>query len=195
VIHNTSFVPALIIAALSTAVGCSPAASTTGGAEVPSGSDDGGSPETVSKGPSAPDFTLPALSGESISLSDYEGDKVVIVDFWSTTCDPCLAEMPELVGLYESKKGEGLEILAISTDGPETRSQVSATVSKLGMSFPILLDEETEVMDRYNPKGALPYTAVVDRSGSIVLKRVGYQPGDESSWTSLVEAVETALAN
>jgi peroxiredoxin len=101
--------------------------------------------------------------------------------------------MPELVKLYEEKKAQGFEVLAISTDGPQTRSQVSATVAKLNMVFPILLDEETEVMDRYNPKGALPYTAVIDRNGSIVLKRVGYQPGDASSWKELVAAVESAL--
>ena len=153
---------------------------------------DGG--DTGSSGPSAPDFSLPTLDGSTISLSDYEVDKVVLIDFWATTCDPCLAEMPELVKLYEEKKAQGFEVLAISTDGPETRSQVSQTVSKLNMSFPILLDEETEVMDRYNPKGAMPFTAVIDRSGSIVLKRVGYQPGDEKSWKSLVAAVETALA-
>ena len=147
-----------------------------------------------SSGASAPDFSLPTLDGDTVSLSDYEGEKVVLIDFWATTCDPCLAEMPELVKLYEEKKSQGFEVLAISTDGPETRSQVSQTVSKLNMSFPILLDEETEVMDRYNPKGAMPFTAVIDRSGSIVLKRVGYQPGDEKSWKSLVAAVETALA-
>lgn len=154
--------------------------------------EDGG--DTGSNGPSAPDFSLPTLDGSTVSLSDYEGEKVVLIDFWATTCDPCLAEMPELVKLYEEKKAQGFEVLAISTDGPETRSQVSQTVSKLNMIFPILLDEETEVMDRYNPKGALPFTAVIDRSGSIVLKRVGYQPGDEKSWKSLVAAVETALA-
>jgi peroxiredoxin len=155
---------------------------------------DGGSAEPTSNGPSAPDFSLPTLGGDYVSLSDYEGEKVVLIDFWATTCDPCLAEMPELVKLYEEKKAQGFEVLAISTDGPETRSQVSQTVSKLNMIFPILLDEETEVMDRYNPKGALPYTAVIDRNGSIVLKRVGYQAGDEASWKSLVNAVETALA-
>ena len=62
------------------------------------------------------------------------------------------------------------------------------------MSFPILLDEETEVMDRYNPKGELPFTVVVDKSGSIVLKRASYQPGDTASWNSLVAAIDGALA-
>ena len=58
----------------------------------------------------------------------------------------------------------------------------------------ILLDEDTEVMDRYNPKGELPMTIVVDKSGSIVLRRASYQPGDTKSWDSLVAAVDGALS-
>jgi peroxiredoxin len=158
---------------------------------------DGGADTPVAdapSGPKAPDFSLPTLAGNNISLSDFEGNTVVLIDFWSTTCDPCLAEMPELVKLYNEKKAKGFEILAISTDGPETRSAVSSTVKKLGMIFPILLDEETEVMDRYNPKGELPMTIVVDKNGTIVLKRASYQPGDTKSWNELVAAVDGALA-
>ena len=163
---------------------------TPGNGDEPSG---GGSDSAPSSGPSAPDFTLTSLEGETVSLSDYEG-RVVLIDFWSTTCDPCLAEMPELVKLYDEKKDKGFEILAISTDGPETQSKVSSTVQKLNMHFKILLDEETEVMDRYNPKGELPFTVVVNKGGAIVLKRASYQPGDTASWNSLVSAIDGALA-
>lgn len=174
--------------ALSGLVGCGAGTQTGGG--TPGESTDG----AAATGPRAPGFTLPSLSGESISLADYEGEKVVLLDFWSTVCDPCLAEMPELIELYEQKKAEGFEILAISTDAPETLANVSATVSKLKMPFPVLLDEETEVMDRYNPKGELPFTVVVDRDGRIVLKRASYQAGDKAAMRTLVEAIDGALA-
>lgn len=142
----------------------------------------------------APDFTLPTLQGETVSLSDYQG-KVVLIDFWATWCDPCLQEMPELVHLYEEKKDQGFEILAVSIDGPETAAQVSTVVQQKKMPFPILLDEESTVVERYNPKVRLPYTAVLDREGSILLKRAGYQPGDAKSWQTLVDAVDQALAD
>ena len=186
-----SWVPGLLATTL---LACGGGQANSAGPDTPTTSGSDPSAATTSSGPKAPDFTLPTLDGDSISLSDYKGDKVVLIDFWSTTCDPCLAEMPELIKLYEQKKAQGFEILAISTDGPETRSNVGATASKVKMSFPVLLDEETEVMDRYNPKGELPYTVVVDRGGSIVLKRASYQPGDEASWNSLVNAVDSALA-
>lgn len=142
----------------------------------------------------APDFTLNALSGERVTLSQHFGKKVVLLDFWSTTCDPCLQEMPELNRLYQEKKGDGLLILAISTDGPETAAQVPQVVSQKQMSFPVLLDEESAVMAKYNPKGELPFTVVINKQGSIVLKRASYQPGDEASWRSLVTAIDGALA-
>ncbi len=180
---------------------CGGSGATTSGANAPTGSGEasaGGdvtAPKPVAKsGPSAPDFTLPTLDGDTISLSDYEGDKVVLLDFWSTTCDPCLAEMPELVRVYKEKKAQGFEVLAITIDGPNTLPQVSQVVKNKGMIFPVLLDQETEVMDRYNPKGQLPFAVLIDRSGSIVLQRASFTAGDEESMDSLVAAIDGALA-
>ena len=139
---------------------------------------------------SAPEFSLPALDGSTVHLSDFKG-KVVLIDFWSTTCDPCLAEMPHLVDLYNANKDKGLVVLAVSLDGPETRAQVSTIVHDKGMVFPVLLDEETSVVAQYNPKREMPFSVVVGKDGSIAWQRAGYQPGSEAQITS---AVEKALA-
>ena len=153
------------------------------------------SPETQApSGSRAADFTLATLDGGSITLSDYEGSKVVLVDFWATNCEPCKAEMPEIVKLHEAHKEQGLEVLAVSIDGPETLASLSSYVQRFKMTFPVLLDHETEVFDRYSPKGTMPYTAVIDKRGMIVLRRSGYQAGDETSWRQLVDVVERALA-
>ena len=187
----------LLVAAAVVAAGSVACGPPTGPAD-PSSSGAGTStadpPPPKKTGPSAPDFTLSTLDGDTITLSDYEGDKVVLVDFWSTSCAPCLEEMPELVKIYQEKKAQGFEILAITIDGPNTMPQVSQVVKSKGMIFPILLDPETEVMDRFNPKGELPFTVVIDRSGSIVLQRASYTAGDEASMRSLVEAIDGALA-
>jgi len=197
--RRLGLVPVAALSAAVAALGCSSTTAptnpqTTGETTPTAAPEDGGETASAPTGPKAPGFTLPTLDGDSVSLSDFAGDKVVLLDFWSTTCDPCLAEMPELIALYEEKKEQGFEILAISTDGPETLANVTATVSKIGMPFPVLLDKETEVMDRYNPKGELPFTVVVDRHGHIVLKRASYQAGDKKSMQSLVDAINGALA-
>ena len=156
---------------------------TTGGSEsIPPGEGTGSATPVapfVSTGPKAPDFTLPSLDGSNISLSDYVGKKVVLIDFWSTTCDPCMVEMPHLVELYKKYKDKGFIVLAVTLDGPESRAQVSSVVHDKGMVFPVLLDEETTVVSRYNPKKEMPFSVVIDRGGGIVSKHGGYTPGDE----------------
>lgn len=142
-------------------------------------------------GATAPDFTLTTLDGQQARLSDYKGS-VVLLDFWSTTCDPCMIEMPHLVEMYKNNKDRGFVVLAISADGPESRAQVSSVARAKEMIFPVLLDEETVVTARYNPKRELPFTVVVGKDGSIVHKRNGYTAGDEKV---LAAEVEKALAN
>ena len=102
--------------------------------------------------------------------------------------------MPELVKLYQERKDKGFTVLAIATDGPETVANVSSVARERNMVFPVLLDTETAVLDRYNPEGRLPFTEVIDRNGNVVLKRSGYQPGDVESQKRLVDAVDKALA-
>jgi peroxiredoxin len=158
-----------------------------GGAPGASGASGASGTERASSGPKAPDFTLPSLDGKTVRLSDYLGKSVVLIDFWSTTCDPCMVEMPHLVELYKQHKEKGFVVLAISLDGPESRAQVSSVAHDKEMIFPVLLDEETTVVARYNPKRELPFAVVIGKDGSILHKRGGYNPGDEKSLTAQVE--------
>jgi peroxiredoxin len=149
----------------------------------------GGSEPKSSGGPKAPDFTLPGLKGGSVSLSDHLGKNVILLDFWSTTCDPCMVEMPHLVAMYEKYKDKGFVVLAISLDGPESLAQVNSIVHDKKMSFPVLLDQETKVIARYNPRRDMPFAVLIDRSGAIVDKRAGYTAGDEKSLEAKVQAL------
>jgi peroxiredoxin len=140
--------------------------------------------------PSAIDFALQSTDGKTIHLSDYLGKDVVLIDFWSTTCDPCMTEMPFLVDLYRKHKAKGFVVLAVSLDGPESLADVNRVVHDKDMIFPVLLDQETTVVSRFNPKKEMPFAVLIDRSGKIIHKKPGYQPGDEKT---LAEEVEKAL--
>jgi peroxiredoxin len=142
-------------------------------------------PEATQAG--APDFSLKSTEGKTVHLSDYLGKSVVLIDFWSTTCDPCLAEMPHLVDLYKAKKDKGFVVLAVSLDGPESLADVNRVVHDKGMVFPVLLDQETTVVARYNPKKEMPFSVLIDKSGAIVEKKPGYTPGDEKVLAAHVE--------
>jgi peroxiredoxin len=170
---------------VSLAASCGPEASGPG-PQSPAGSP----APAAGTGPSAPDFTLKSTEGRTVHLSDYLGKSVVLIDFWSTTCDPCLAEMPHLVDLYKAKKDKGFVVLAVSLDGPESLADVNRVVHDKEMVFPVLLDQETTVVARYNPKREMPFSVLIDRTGAIIQKKGGYTPGDEKS---LVAEVEKAL--
>lgn len=127
----------------------------------------------------ATDFSLRSLDGRTVRLSDYLGKDVVLLTFWATWCLPCLGEMPELEKIHQKYKDHGLTILAISMDGPETVANVDSTIRRLGVTFPVLLDEDTRVSNVYNPTRDAPYAVIIGRDGSIVDRRLGYSPGDE----------------
>jgi peroxiredoxin len=87
--------------------------------------------------------------------------------------------MPALEKLHKAYKDQGLTILGISMDGPETIAGVESTARRYGATYPILLDEETRVVGIYNPTKDAPFTVIIDRDGRIVESRLGYTLGDE----------------
>jgi peroxiredoxin len=139
---------------------------------------------TGSSGPSPlaqvapPDFELSTIDGKSERLSEHLGKEVVLLDFWATFCEPCLAGMPHLDALYRKHREQGFVILGISIDGPDSVAQVKTTVNKLGVSFPILLDQETRVVALYNPKTSAPYSVLIGRDGRILKNQEGYTTGN-----------------
>ncbi len=139
-----------------------------------------------------PDFELDSIDGQSVQLSDYLGKDVVLIDFWATYCDPCLASMPHLDKLYRKYKDKGFVVLGISIDGPDSVAQVKTEVAKLGVSFPILLDQETRVVSLYNPKTSAPYSVLIARDGHVIMKREGYTTGDAAQLDKDVAAAVAA---
>jgi peroxiredoxin len=126
-----------------------------------------------------PDFELSTMDGKSERLSEHLGKEVVLLDFWATFCEPCLAGMPHL-DAYREHHDQGFVVFGISIDGPDSVAQVKTTVSKLGISFPILLDQETRVVALYNPKTSAPYSVLIGRDGRILKKQEGYTTGNAS---------------
>jgi len=157
-------------------VGCG-AGSAPGGAVDPTAA----TADSNAGGARPPDFELPALDGKNVRLGDHLGKEVVLIDFWATFCDPCLAAMPHLDELYRKYKSQGFIVFGVSIDGPDSIAQVKTEVAKLGVSFPILLDHETRVVALYNPKTSAPYSVLIARDGRILAKKEGYTTGDQST--------------
>jgi peroxiredoxin len=154
------------------------------------GAQTGGTSGTAPKN-GAQDFTAQDVNGKSVHLSDYLGKQVILINFWGTFCEPCLAEFPHIRRMYADNKAKGFIVLAVSMDGPDTIANVPAFVKRNQLDFPVLLDEDSHVAAIYNPKKSAPLSILIDRSGRIVRTHEGYNPGDE---VDMLREVEKALA-
>lgn len=114
-------------------------------------------------GQPAPDFSLPALSGETIRLDDLKG-QVVLVNLWATWCPPCKAEMPVMDTFYKTHQAAGFTTLMVNMQ--ENGATVGDFIKAKGFSFPVLLDSQGELMKLYGVRG-LPATFILDRSGQV----------------------------
>jgi cytochrome c biogenesis protein CcmG, thiol:disulfide interchange protein DsbE len=124
----------------------------------------------------APDFAVPDLSGQAVRLSGFRG-KVVLLNLWTTWCPPCREEMPSLERLYQRLQERGFVLLAVSQDEGGTAA-VEPFVRDLKLTFPVLVDPERQVGDRYQVWG-YPESFIIDREGRVVERVIG--PRD---WTS-----------
>lgn len=127
---------------------------------------------------SAPDFKLTTLEGNSISLSDYAGKKVLL-NFWATWCPPCNAEAPHLQTIYEQYAATGVEIIAVNVTSQEKgrgKDTIPQFVQQYGLTFPIALDIHEQAASMYQIL-TLPTTYFIDEEGAIIEKVSG--PMDE----------------
>jgi len=151
-----------------------------------------GATSATQAGPSlAPDFELTTLAGTRERLADRRGKDVVLIDFWATFCEPCLLALPELDALYQREKSHGFVVLAVAIDEAANVARVRSEVSKLGLTFPVLLDPDTRIISLYNPRATAPYSVLVGRDGQVLRRQEGYTTGEREN---LEHAIADALA-
>ncbi len=123
-------------------------------------------PSADGVGASFAGFTLPNMANQNVSLSDFEGD-VVMLSFWATWCGPCQVEMPHLQKIYNDYKDQGFVLLAVSADDARSASRVKPLIKSKGFTFPVLLDKQTTLTKRVNPTKTLPYTVLLDHNHKV----------------------------
>ncbi|HKQ71388.1 MAG TPA: TlpA disulfide reductase family protein [Polyangiaceae bacterium] len=117
----------------------------------------------------APDFELTDENGAKVKLSQFRG-KTVVLNFWTTTCQPCLEEMPSLADLAKIvKKRSDVVVLTVSTDTSKevALSALQTLLHEPKPPFPVLLDSESSVVREKYGTQLFPETWLIDPQGVI----------------------------
>lgn len=134
----------------------------------------------------APKVTFTGLNGEKITSDSLRG-KVVMVNFWATSCTTCVHEMPEMVQTYNKYKDQGLEFVAVamSYDAPNYVLNYAQTRN---LPFKVALDTTGDVAKSFGEVKLTPTTYVIDKQGNIIKRYVG-----EPEFAALHQLLEKAL--
>jgi len=117
-------------------------------------------------GSQAPDFTVQDTD-RKVSLHDYRG-KIVVLNFWSAHCAPCIAEMPSLVQL-QKRMGDKITVVGVAVD--TENDEYHAFLRKHGIDFLTVLDSAKSSYNLYGATG-YPETTIIDRNGRVLRKFV-----------------------
>ena len=134
-----------------------------------------------------PDYAARGLDGSPFALAERD-NKVVMLNVWATWCGPCRFEIPELQALHDKYAARGFEVVGASVDDADPQV-VRDFAAEHKMTYPIVLDPEGKVATILDAS-VLPTTVLIDRSGTIVWKKIGViEPNDRE----LTAAIEKAL--
>lgn len=153
------------------------------------GADSGGRFTPLRTGSPAPAYAAVDMVGDSVRLSDFRGE-VVVLNLWATWCHPCREEMPALQALHEAYGNQGLQVVGVSIDGRSSADLIPGFLDEVGVTFRILRDPEERVVRSFTTMG-VPETFLIGRDGTLLHRWVGaFDPlSDEHR-----ERVEAALA-
>jgi peroxiredoxin len=143
--------------------------------------------DSVGARQAVPTVAYTLLDGTPSSTHALRG-KVVLVNFWATTCVVCVHEMPRIVATHHKFKARGLETLAVamSHDPP---ASVAHFAQARGLPFGVVIDNTGAVARSFGDVRLTPTTLLINRRGEIVKRYVG-----EPDFAALHRLVETLLA-
>jgi cytochrome c biogenesis protein CcmG, thiol:disulfide interchange protein DsbE len=135
----------------------------------------------VRVGEPAPELSLADLDGQSWSTADADG-RLVWVNFWAISCEPCRTEMPAMQRLAAAYDDE---LLILGVDWGEARADVEDFVERYGIAYPILLDPGLETFYRWAGTDGLPRHYFIGSEGTVLREIVG--PLDPARMVGILE--------
>ncbi len=138
----------------------------------------------------APDFKAIDLMDRTITLSQFKGQKVILLEFWASWCIPCRESLPDLKLLYDKFNSEGLEIICVSIDYDKNSWEKAVAEEQIGTLFNIWVAQnfsggptqitENDIYSNYN-YNTIPQTILIDKKGTIAAIWIGASEENKDS--------------
>ena len=134
----------------------------------------------LDRDPKAPDVNFALLDGKTLPLQDLHG-KVVLVNFWATSCTTCVGEMPHMVKTFDQFAPKGFELVAVSMsyDRPDYVKTFVTSGPAGALPFPVAMDTSGNIAKSFGDVRLTPTSFLIDKSGNIVKQYVGPPNFDE----------------
>ncbi len=133
-------------------------------------------------------LTLRALDGTRLDLAEQLAQGPVLLDFWATWCRPCERSLPATQRLHERFHERGLRVIGVSVDGPRNWARVRPFAGRLGLTFPLVIDQDGSLARRFRA-GGVPTTVLIAPDGRVVRAHTGWLPGEDDSLAAAVSAL------
>jgi len=134
--------------------------------------------------PRLPDINLSTQAGD-INTSAMK-NKVIYIDFWASWCKPCKNSFPWLNAMQDRYKNQGFKIVAINLD--KDKSKAYAFLKAIPANFTVAFDAQGKVAEEFNVQG-MPSSYLVDRSGHIRARHIGFREKDKASLEKAVASL------
>ena len=126
---------------------------------------------------------LADLDGKITDFPGKYAGKPLLINLWASWCAPCRKEMPELQRFYREQGANGVQVVGIALDDPDS---VRAFLKQVHVGYPILLDTPGPAdagVRLGNTRGVLPYSVLVSADGNVMKQRIGpFPPGGIDHW-------------
>ena len=139
-------------------------------------------------GNQAPDFKALDLNQQTVTLSQFKGKSIVLLDFWASWCVPCRESIPHLKTIYKKYHSKGFEIIAVSEDLNRKAWINAVEQDSTGMWYQIPIAEKyaagpsqitnDDIYQNYFIQ-AIPVQILIDKNGKIIYRHVGYSKESE----------------
>ena len=141
----------------------------------------------------APDFTLVDLKGNKVNIQELK-NKIVIVDFWATWCEPCKASFPGMQKMVTKYKDDSdVKFLFVDTWETTDKKEKNAAdfIASKKYGFHVLMDNDSKVVEQFKVSG-IPTKFVIDKNGIIRFKAIGFDGSDDKLVSELTAMIDMA---